>query len=461
MNNKQSNDSLSLTGAIAMGTGVMIGAGIFALTGQVAEMAGSLFPLAFLVAAIVSGFSAYSYVKMSNAYPSAGGIAMFLNKTYGRGLMTGGCAMLMVFSMIINESLVARTFGSYTLQALNFDKNSIWIPVLGVCLIAVAFIVNIASNKLISRISLISAVAKIGGILLFALITLSAAGFSFQPAVSNSNDAVGGIFGFVGAVALGILAYKGFTTITNSGGDLVNPEKNVGRAIIVSLIICLVIYLLVSWAVGSTLSIEEIVKARDYSLAEASRPAFGNYGMWFTVAVAIIATASGLLASVFAVSRMLTMITKMELIPHRHLGMKGHIQTHMLVYTCVAAALLTVFFDLSRIASLGAIFYLIMDIAVHWGVYRHVRQEIKAKAWILITAMVLDVVILSAFLWVKMQQDITILVWATGGITTIFMLEWLFLRSHSYSDGKDENYQSPAESNGNKNGKEQSHQHEH
>jgi len=49
--------SLSLTGAVAMGTGVMIGAGIFALTGQVAEFAGRLFPLAFVIAAIISGFS--------------------------------------------------------------------------------------------------------------------------------------------------------------------------------------------------------------------------------------------------------------------------------------------------------------------------------------------------------------------------------------------------------------------
>ena len=50
--------SLNLTATIAMGTGVMIGAGIFALTGQVAEFAGSLFPLAFLLAAIISAFSA-------------------------------------------------------------------------------------------------------------------------------------------------------------------------------------------------------------------------------------------------------------------------------------------------------------------------------------------------------------------------------------------------------------------
>lgn len=62
--------SLSLTGAVALGTGVMIGAGILALTGQIAELAGSWFPLVFLAAAIVTAFSAYTYIKIANAYPS-------------------------------------------------------------------------------------------------------------------------------------------------------------------------------------------------------------------------------------------------------------------------------------------------------------------------------------------------------------------------------------------------------
>src|SRR3546814_3357890 len=52
-------NSITLPGAVAMGTGVMIGAGIFALTGQIAELAGPLFPLSFVVGAIVTAFSAY------------------------------------------------------------------------------------------------------------------------------------------------------------------------------------------------------------------------------------------------------------------------------------------------------------------------------------------------------------------------------------------------------------------
>tara|TARA_R110002110_G_scaffold415612_2_gene651650 strand:- start:117234 stop:117515 length:282 start_codon:yes stop_codon:yes gene_type:complete len=90
-----------------------------------------------------------------------------------------------------------------------------------------------------------------------------------------------------------------------------------------------------------------------------------DIGLWFTVIRAIVATASGLIASVFAVSRMLTMLTEMKLIPHRHFGMTGPLQRHLLVYTVVIAITLTIFFDLSRIAALGAIFYLVMDIGIH------------------------------------------------------------------------------------------------
>ncbi|PLX88932.1 MAG: amino acid permease [Desulfuromonas sp.] len=418
-------NSLSLSGAVAMGTGVMIGAGIFALTGQVAELAREWFALAFLLAAVVAGFSAYSYVKMSNAHPSAGGIAMYLQKAYGKGTMTAATALLMYFSMVINESLVARTFGTYTLQLFDVEPNSILVPLLGVGLLGFAFFVNILSNKFIQSFSFFMAFIKIGGVAIFAAGGLWAAGISL-PASPNLADA--GADSFLGAVALAILAYKGFTTITNSGEEIREPHRNVGRAIIISISICLLLYLLVSLAVGSSLSVSEIIQAKDYALAEAARPAFGDYGLWFTVLFAIIATVSGVIASVFAVSRMLAMLTEMKLVPHRHFGMPGDIQKHTLVYTIVFAMLLTLFFDLSRIASLGAIFYIIMDIAVHWGVLRHLREEIDANAAILVTAILLDVVVLAAFLLVKAQTDMLILYAAAAGLVIIFLGEQLFLR---------------------------------
>jgi len=94
----------------------MIGAGIFALTGQIAELASPLFPLAFIAGAVVTGFSAHGYVRMSSAWPSSGGIAMILQKCYGPGTVAAGAALLMALSMVIAESLVARTFATYVLR---------------------------------------------------------------------------------------------------------------------------------------------------------------------------------------------------------------------------------------------------------------------------------------------------------------------------------------------------------
>lgn len=432
--------SISLGGAVAMGTGVMIGAGIFALTGQIAQLAGPLFPLAFVVGAVVTGFSAYSYIKMSNAWPSSGGIAMILQKCYGHGAIAAGAALLMALSMVIAESLVARTFATYVLRPFEGAPVEL-VPILSVAVIGFSFLVNIAGNRSVGLFSLIMAAAKIGGIALFGLAALWASGFSL--ATASGGGEVFGLTGFVASVAFAILAFKGFTTITNSGAEVTDPHRNVGRAIMISIALCVVIYLLVAVAVGSSLSIGEIIAARDYSLAEAAEPTLGRFGFYATVILAAVATASGVLASVFAVSRMLAMLTDMKMIPHSHFGMSGPIQRHTLVYTVVIASTLAVFFDLSRIASLGAFFYLVMDMVVQWGVFRFKRAEIGASASVLLLALGSDAVVLAAFTAMKLQTDPTIVLYAAVAISSVFVFErfylsqWLAPNLHGEADSGD------------------------
>lgn len=427
--------SLSLIGSIAMGTGVMIGAGIFALLGQVAELSGTWFPYIFLFGAVISGFSAYSYIKVSNAHPSAGGIAMILTKAYGKSTIAASASLLMALSMVINESLVARTFGSYTLQLFDVENKGLWIPILGVALLIFAFIINISNNKIIGKTSQFMSFIKIIGIVIFAVGALWAAEFSLAGLIPKAMDNTDyEATSYIGALALSILAYKGFTTITNSGDEIKKPKKNVGRSIIFSLLICTVVYFLVAFAVNSSLTISEIIAAKDYSLAEAAKPILGDYGLYFTVGIAIIATISGVIASIFAVSRMTAMLTDMELIPHSHFGMPGRVQKHMLVYIVVIAIVLTIFFDLSRIASMGAIFYLIMDMIIHWGVYKYLRKEVKANGIIVLTALVLDFVVLSAFLWIKATSDPLVLIVSISSIIIVVVGEKWFLRKADKSN---------------------------
>ena len=307
-------------------------------------------------------------------------------------------------SMVINEALVARTLGSYLLQVVDLEPVSFWVPAFAVALLVAAFGVNVAGNRAMLAAQRAMAAVKIVGLGAFAV-----AGLWFASAAEFTSGA-GGEYtaspeGFLAAVALAILAYKGFTTITNSGGEVVDPHRNTGRAILIALAICTVVYLAIATAVAGNLDVAEIVAAEDYSLAEAARPAFGDGGVSFTVALALVATASGVMASIFAASRMLAMLTRMTQVPHRHLGMPGTVRTHTTVYTVVFAIALAATLDLRRIAALGAIYYLIMDIAIHWGLLRHLRDRVEHRRAIVVGAIFLDVVVLGAFVWVNASVD--------------------------------------------------------
>lgn len=429
-------NSLSLGNAIAMGTGVMIGAAIFALMGQIAELSGEYFALSIVMGGIISGFSAYSYIKMAQAFPSAGGIAMFLKKAYGTGLITAFAALLMAFSMVLNESLVARTFGTYIMQLFDGSENSFWVPVLGVALLVGAFVINILGNKVIGKTAMTTAAIKIGGILIFAIGALYAADFSVGAALP-SEAPQNKFVDYIASMALSILAYKGFTTITNSGGEIKDPHRNVGRAIVISMVICGVVYFVTALGVGANLEIQEIIEAKDYALAEAARPLFGNWGLWFTVAIAIVATITGVIFSIFAVSRMTAMLTNMKLIPHSHFGMPGNIQQHMLVYITVVAITLTILFDLSGIAAMGAIFYLIMDIIIHIGVLRHMKGKVDANPVIVVSAIVLDVVVLAGFVWVRAQTSLNVIIVSGALILVTILGEKFFLKNIDQEDEKE------------------------
>ncbi|HLR25896.1 APC family permease [Fodinibius sediminis] len=428
------NQKLSLTGSVSLGTGVMIGAGIFVLMGQIAELVGDLFPVTFLIGAVVVGFSSYSYVKFSNAYPSSGGVAKFLTKAYQPGTAAGTLSLLMYVSMVVAESLVAGTFGAYTLRLFP-EAYAGYASALGVGLLALAFIVNVMGNKVIGATATVTAIIKVAGIALLAIAGLAIAGFPDITGnfVSKNSQSLPAGLSFIAALALSILAYKGFTTITNQGDDIQDPHRNMGRSIIISILLCTLIYIVLALSVSAGLSIPEIIAAKDYALAEAARPIFGEWGTWLTILLAIVATVSGVIASVFSASRLLGMLSNMKQVPRLK---AGRFQNPALIFTVALAMGLTILFDLTRIASIGAIFYLTMDIAIHWGLLRHLREKIDFHPAVPVIAIIMDVAVLGAFIYIKYLTDPFVLGVALAGILLIILAERLFMISHTDSEGK-------------------------
>ena len=423
----QKQKKLSLTGSVALGTGVMIGAGIFALVGQVAELAGGWVPWAFFAGAVVVAFSSYSYIRYSATNPSSGGIAMLLKAAYGPGVVAGSFSLFMYVSMIMAESLLGRTFATYLLRPFGLQGSTFLVPVLAVAAIAVAALVNLVGNRWVEGSATVTAAIKILGIAVLAIAGILAAGVSSLGrlfTVADRTPPDQGWLGFLAGVTLCILAYKGFTTITNQGADLRNPERNIGRSIMIAIGLCSMLYLLITVAVTGSLTVGQIVEARDYALAEAAVPTFGSWGVTLTVAIAVVATLSGLVASLFSVSKLYDMLRDMGQAP----GLPGQQSHQSLFITAGLAMVMAAFFDLSQIASLGAILYLTMDLAVHVGVIRHLRSEIEPKIWIPWTAIVLDTAVLLPFLLVKAQSDPLTIVITVVVAAVITAAQWLVVR---------------------------------
>ena len=97
---------------------------------------------------------------------------------------------------------------------------------------------------------------------------------------SSENEIMGTI---LTAAALLFLGYEGFGLITNTAEDIENPRKNIPRALYLSVIMVMLIYVLVSISVVGNLSIPAITKTSDYALAAAAKPFAGSLG--FTVMI--------------------------------------------------------------------------------------------------------------------------------------------------------------------------------
>lgn len=411
------DQKFSLAGSVSLGTGVMIGAGIFALVGQVAGLAGDWFPLAFVGGSVVAGASSYAYTRYSSVNPSSGGVAMLLKDAYGLGVTAGSFTLFMYVSMVVAESLLARTFGTYLLRPFGLQGSAILVPVLGIAAIAAAAIVNLIGNAVVEKSAMTTAIIKILGIAVLAIAGLAGAAASGGGFFLHASGDPAEPFGILAGVALCVLAYKGFTTITNQGDDIRHATRNIARSIVISLAICAVLYLLITLSVEASIGAQGAVDARDYALAQAAEPLFGVWGVGLTVAIAVVATLSGLLASLYSVSRLYGMLQEMKQAP----SLPRKVPHQPLIITAGLAIAATALLDLSQIASVGVFLYVSMDVAIQWGVIRHLREKIRANWWLPTLTIALDIAVLVPFTVLKAQSSLSTVLVAIGVATAILI----------------------------------------
>src|SRR5499426_2131122 len=159
---------IGMAAAVSIGIGGMVGAGIFAILGVVAQAAGNAMWLAFAVGGVVALLSTYSYAKLGATFPSAGGAVHFLVKSYGDGVLAGGLNLFMWAGYIISLALYASAFGSYAATFLTEHPSALLLKSLALAAVLLLTVVNAFGARSMGRWETVIVAIKVAILVLFA-----------------------------------------------------------------------------------------------------------------------------------------------------------------------------------------------------------------------------------------------------------------------------------------------------
>jgi amino acid transporter len=293
--------SVTLTGAVAIGIGGMVGGGIFAVLGVAADRAGGATPVAFLIAGVVAALTGYSYSKLSVAGPDAGGTVAFIDRAFGINALTGTINVVLWAGYIATTALYAAAFGHYaaTLLPGQAESSALAFKSLAVIGVLVPWIINLANAGLVARTEGLVVALK-----MTILLVVVAAGLPTADAGALAPSTWSSPIALVAAGMLIFVAYEGFELISNVSAAVVDPARTLPRAYALAIGIVIVLYAAIAAVVVGSLSADEISASQDFALAEATSASLGRAGFVMVAVSAVLATFSAINATLYGAARL-------------------------------------------------------------------------------------------------------------------------------------------------------------
>jgi len=337
---------LGLRHLTASGVGVIIGAGIYVLLGPATEASGSLVWASFLVAGLLSAVTAFSYMELASMFPSAGSEHEFARQVFPRWVsFSTGWAMTL--ALIVAASTVSLGFARYLQIFVNVDVQFGALMML----ILVSFIA-ISGMKRASWLIISLSTIQVGGLLL--VIVLGA------DHVGDVNLLQGkGLSGVIAGSALIFFAFIGFDEVITLSEETIDAHRTVPRALLLSLAISTVLYVLVAIVSVSVLGADRLALSNQ-PLTDVVRDAVGGGAVNVVAIIALVTTFNTTLLVVTAASRMMYGMASKGDLPNWFSTLRNHQspRNSVVVSLCLSSALLFVGDIHELAASTDALIYL-------------------------------------------------------------------------------------------------------
>lgn len=422
-----SDKQIDLKGAIAIGIGGMVGGGIFAVLGLAISLAKGATPVAFLIAGIIAIFTAYSYSKLSLAYPDTGGTVRFINEGFGKGVLSGGLNNLLWISYIIMLALYASAFGSYAPNLITITGDTtIDTHICISAVIIIATIINYASAKLVSAIESYAVIIKL--IILLGFIAVGIYGMNSSTNLEQLDPSNWeGTFQIITGGMVIFVAYEGFELIANAVSDLKDPEKNIPRAYMISVLFVVALYITIAIITVGSLPFDQIKEAKDYVLSEVAKPTLGQAGFTIMTIAALISTFSAINATLYGGARVSYKVAEDDELPHEFTFKFWNHPIGLLIIA-VATLLLANLAPLESISTSGSAGFLLLFAVVNYIAFKQ-HKKLNANKIITLLGTILCVVAFVMLIIQQSQSSLSGVIIIAAIIATCFIMEYWYKRT--------------------------------
>lgn len=356
---------IGISGALVIGLASMVGAGLFAAFAPVAEAAGGALLVGLAIALVAASCNALATAQLAAQYPSSGGSYL-----YGRERLGEWAGFTAGWGFVIGKTASAAAMA---LTAAAYLAPEGWMKPAAI----VAIVLLVGANLLgITRTTAIAAaiVATVLGLLAVLLVVAwTGSGADFGATLADLPDRIAldftaghGVLGILQSAGLLFFAFAGYARIATLGEEVRDPERNIPRAIVITLTLVAMIYIVVAITLIAVLG-PEILAASDapIALAVANIP----WAVPLAAIAAGLASLGALLAGLAGITRTALAMSRNKDLP----GVFGHINTrssvpdYSLLLVGLAAIVLIVLGDIRTVigfSSVGVLaYYLIANLA--------------------------------------------------------------------------------------------------